>query len=168
MSDKPRPLGGWLTIPALGMIVGPLVIAYNVWENARMLQGPLIASLEQEFPGFHSTVVFETIFGAAWLAIQLCLAIMFFRKLAVVPKLMVASLAINLVMATENAFQAASILRQPVEFAGHGGVLHAAVLAVIWIPYFLLSKRVKETFTRGQLPHLAMTAGLAGAKMPAA
>ena len=75
-------------------------------------------------------------------------AVLFFKRRQVaVPAiigLMLASVVANLVQVLLNAAMFEVVDSDTIQ-----PVIHACVLGAIWIPYFLKSKRVKNTFTEG-------------------
>src|SRR5262249_13163714 len=116
-APAPR-IGGWLIIPGLGMAFGPFYLA-----------GTLLTVL-MTGEGFQLLVV---LFLAALLAFFVFAAIAFFRRLSIAPKLIIALYVLNFLGQLSGP---ADPVRR----------VFAVVWVGIWIPYFLVSKRVKATF----------------------
>lgn len=122
---------GWLFFPAIGLVLSPLTaIAYLVFAVAdHGLAGLSLPWLLLQ-TGFIVFLVF--------------VAVLFFMKKPYAPKLMVALLLTNL---------ASVLLLAAVGGSGGGEIEKAVVVAAIWVPYFLVSKRVKATFGRKGVAH---------------
>ena len=117
---------GWLLLPAIGLVLSPL---RNIWLLANVY----------DLSGFYAF----SVLGIGFIAFQVFVAVVFFMKKPYAPKLMIALLLTNLAL----ALLAAIISGAGEETAG------ALVLAAVWIPYFLVSKRVKATFGRKGVAH---------------
>ena len=121
-------LAGWLFLPALGLVLGVVV----------SVLGLVLAMAESASSG-------EVAVEAGWIAFVLLVAWFFFRRHRRAPALYIALLTINLGVAS-LAFLAGggNSSRREHEI----DLLRAIIIAVIWIPYFLRSRRVKLTFVR--------------------
>lgn len=134
----PRGIDGWLWIPVITLLVVAFRASHSILDSelARASQEILAGNL---------------VLAAASVAL---LALMFARN-ELVPMLMV---VFYLVLLGVNALEYVAIDRLmfgvTAEVASSTGerVIHdlrnTMGLAIIWIPYFLVSRRVKNTFTR--------------------
>jgi hypothetical protein len=123
-------LAGWLFLPSLGLVLGVATAILNLVN--------VIAD---------SGGVAEKVIAGGWIAFVLLVAWFFFRRYRRAPALFIALLIVNLLMvslAFLGAGRAASRREQNEELE----LLRAVCVAVIWIPYFLKSRRVKMTFVR--------------------
>lgn len=141
----PYGIGGWLLIPAIGVVISPLLVAVAIAMNVSMFDSPLIAELEVDHPGLRTTILLETLLSAAFLAFQVYVAVVFFMKKRFVPKLMIAYLTINLAL-TVIAVALTGLVLEEFNASDTQSITRAVVLAAVWIPYFLVSRRVKNTF----------------------
>lgn len=149
-------LGGWLILVGLGVILSPLVILVTVFPTyfeifsdgswailttpGSTVYNPLWAPLLIVEIGINAGLVL------AWVVA----ATLYFTKRKAFPKVYIAivlfsltfiildAIAVNAVLPTEPVFDSATA-RQ---------VGRTLITALIWIPYMLLSKRVKATFIR--------------------
>jgi uncharacterized protein DUF2569 len=138
----PSGIGGWLILPAIGLVLSPLIIiggllvAFKIWTES-------IGALELDYPGAYVAITAQLIMGGAFLCFFLYVAARFFTKKKSVPTLMIALLVINLVLAVITNVLYASVFRESADIKE---ITRAILLCAVWIPYFRLSKRVKATF----------------------
>jgi len=153
---EPAGIGGWLILPAVGLAISPILqgirffrdimpaLEPNVW---RILSDP---TSENHHPMWVPTILFEAASTILLFIFTLWLGyLFFFRKSPRVPQLFIFWLAINLIIQTIDLILTNSI---PLA-AGQsdqqvvGGLVPSIGSAAIWIPYFIKSVRVKNTFT---------------------
>ena len=143
------PIGGWLVLVKLGLLFMPWrlgILLYSgdyfnqvIWQE---ITNPAAAAYK---PVLAIVLVAEVIINVALLVFCILLIVLFFRKRTSLPKLMSFYYAASLifVIADTAIVQAYSL--------GTGSNVYREVFsgfmaAAIWIPYFNLSSRVKETF----------------------
>jgi ribosomal protein S27E len=121
----PSGIDGWLLIPALGQGLGPFVTAGSL--------GLMLA-----FSDSHHAVA---VFFAAILLFEIYVAVAFFRRKRSAPDLIIALLLVgvffNLIMCGVDTNPSP------------GRLLASAIWTAIWVPYFMFSRRVKNTFIVG-------------------
>lgn len=135
-------IGGWLIFPAIGMVISPILIVGGLLRNLTIWRES-IGGLELDYPGAHTAILGQSILGSAFLCFHLYVATLFFTKRRNLPKMMIRLLAVNLLLAITIGALYASVFRDPFDSKE---VWRAIVLAIVWIPYFNVSKRVKATF----------------------
>jgi hypothetical protein len=136
-----RAIGGWLILPAIGLVVSPFTVAWSACQSYTALDNPLLAAL----PGLRSVIVAELVVNVVMLVFTVYVAVAFFRRKRAVPLLMIALVAVGAVFALADRWAVAVFLPTRADAAALG-MLGPLGKAAIWIPYFLLSKRVMETF----------------------
>ncbi len=122
---EPYGIGGWLLVPTLGLLVGIPMTIYEV-----------VKSLGSGSPGEIAVV------GGAALVIGIT-TVAFFQKRRWAPGAFIALLALNVLF----AFVPVTLAGGTVSRGDARDLGRSAIAAVVWIPYFLVSKRVKATFT---------------------
>jgi hypothetical protein len=132
-------ISGWLILPAFSLIVGPILGVLG------------LVSLASELPALMGSDVFgilllELLQGVGITLFAVIAAVRFFRKKQSAPSTMIAlilvSLASEVLMAMITSGSDTEML-----FTLHiEAVLQGLFSAVIWIPYFRVSKRVRATF----------------------
>ncbi len=166
----PKGLGGLLILPMIGLVVSPVVVVITIWGFVReATSGPdglTTSTLSALFQlGWQDWLTFfvkdpSSAFGliVGLLAFLLLLVLFFlslaclvlmFRKSSVFPVMMIVLYAINalLLVATSAIFAADLIELTAAEKAiTYRDTLRSVLQAAVWIPYFVVSKRVKNTF----------------------
>ncbi|MEM9932144.1 MAG: DUF3857 domain-containing protein [Bacteroidota bacterium] len=152
---EPLSIGSWLILPAIGIALAPIRMVYWIidegyyeqssWENITSLSSSLSVRMDILFG-------FELVFNHALLAYLILLAVLFFQRRTSLPSLLTIYYAV--------AFAVPLLEMVYVETLGQGAIPQeskldtyrnialALIAAVIWIPYFNVADRVKETFTQ--------------------
>jgi hypothetical protein len=151
----PAGIGGWLILPALGLAISPFWQGFKIVRDIvpsvnlsawRTLSDPASANYS---PMWVPAIVFEVATSVLIFVFTLWLAyLFFFRKSPLVPRLFIIWLASQLIIQTIDRLLVNS-LPLAAEQSGSGvtsGLGRAITNAVIWIPYFIWSIRVKNTF----------------------
>ena len=138
-------IDGWLRLPAIGLVVGPIlyVVTFIRDINAGFLDG--LRQLSEEFPGFMTAAVVTIIIDFLFIGFQVYVAVRFFKKHRGVPRLIIILLLANIVTKILSCYWFTKICGA-LDSDGLRSVVSAVVVGMIWIPYFLLPKRVKQTF----------------------
>ncbi len=138
---QPSAIGGWLIIPAIGLILAPIKAAAGLFWGIDTIQ-----RFTPELTG-DPTLWLTGLIDAALIIACIVVAVLFFEKQRIaVPAFIGLVAAVPIAAAVQVALRvslfgeadAADILK---------AIVGPCVYAAIWIPYFLLSKRVKNTFT---------------------
>jgi len=132
----PRGIGGWLMIPAIGLVLGPIRSTTDLYRALTMIQ--IFAPEMTDDPYFVLTLLIDV----AMIVAGIVVAVLFFQKRRVAVRaiigLMIASILANLVQV--------QLCQAMFEEVDPKPTIGACVRGAIWIPYFLKSKRVRNTF----------------------
>ena len=130
---------GWLLLPAIGFILGPIVGAISL-INAL---GVYPAVVKTKYAGVFTL---ELLVIAGLLVFMIYVAILFFKKNRSAPSTIITLMVVNLVSAL--LLLVIELNAGADAFAAQSGkqVIRSIISAAIWIPYFRMSKRVKATF----------------------
>lgn len=144
-------IGGWIIFPAIGIFLSPVWTLVNIYENGyfeylqwEILTNPSHASYN---PSLGILVLIEYIYEIAILCFSILLIILLWNRRTSFPLLICCLYALNVfVLIVETVW-----LRQlqlPTGFEGEDGFssYRAIIAAMIWIPFFIYSDRVKGTF----------------------
>jgi hypothetical protein len=138
----PHGIGGWLILVAIAVVLGPvgmglragIVFLELARDHARA--GHLLV-IQWEVAAVYA-------FGAAIAVYQLGVAVAFFARKRFAPRLIIAAMALYVVFCLVRLLVetgADSLVAQ-----NSDALMRSLVPAAIWIPYLLVSKRVKATF----------------------
>jgi len=150
--DGPEGIGGWLILPIIGLAVTPLRGLLQLGDYSGLSETfPLLSGAQKTF------VVAEIGLNLILLVVMpVVLLILLFNRKRRFPGLYVVWGIVSLVFLIGDVIVAKAVF--PEVFA-EGGVevfddttvkeiVRGAVLVVIWVPYMLLSRRARNTFTQ--------------------
>ncbi|WBL25017.1 DUF3857 domain-containing protein [Zunongwangia sp. HGR-M22] len=146
--DDHRPIGGWLILIAIGLCLSPLFTLSPMINNEYFTSDYLLlwSTGNKALVGL---VFFEIMFNAISLAFNIFILIIFFKRRTIAPKLIIAFYVFNFVGVSLDTLVASFI---PSVYATAPGpdlykeVFKSLIACIIWIPYFIYSERVKDTF----------------------
>ena len=147
-------LGGWLILLGIGVVIGPLRMAvefgplyYGIFTDGSFeiltTQGS-----EAYHPMWGPLLVFETVFNSLMIMASCYLIYLFFSKHYLFPKVYIAIVLFSFVSIPVYAWLVSFVLPDGPMFgpASTKELARAIFTLVIWVPYMLISKRVKATF----------------------
>lgn len=147
---------GWLIVPLIGLFIIPIRIFLLFFKDLVPIftQGHWNVLTTPGTDAYHPLwaplIIFECVGNAVFVIFSIVLLVLFFRKSRLLPKLMVFYLILNLLFVVGDFFFA-DLIPAVAEQSNPQDVkeLGRAIIGVIiWVPYFLVSKRVKQTFTK--------------------
>lgn len=149
-----RGIGGWLILVAIGIIIAPFqvliqlvpvyieIFSTGIWE---VLTTP---GSDVYNPLWIPILIGEMTVNAGIVLGWIFLAILFFTKKKLFPKFYIGMLVFNLAFLLLDAFAVKAVLPNEPIFDPDtlNNVLRTFLTIIIWVPYMLISKRVKVTF----------------------
>jgi len=158
MSDSSikRGIGGWLILVAIGVTIAPFktaieavlafkpIFAEGTWASLTTAGSALY------HPGWKILLSSEIINNTILVCAYGALAVLFYKKHWLFPRLFIALQVISLLGTFVDAWALSMIMPdEPIFDAETFKAVSRSVLSCfIWIPYMLVSKRVKATFVR--------------------
>jgi hypothetical protein len=145
-------IGGWLILPAIGLVLTPLFTSYQLISTGffnishwKIITDPAFATYNPKL-GF--LVLVELLSGIAITGYAILLNILLWKRRTSLPRLIIflyAYIVLSLIL--DNWI---SGLLQPArtDVQSMKEIARAVIGAAIWIPYFIFSDRAKATFTR--------------------
>jgi len=155
--EDPQGIGGWLLLPLLGLIISPVRVAFLTYRDIwpvfseegfwEYLTTPGSADYH---PLWAPVIVFEAVGNVVLVITGLVALWLFLRKSYLAPRWVIAWLALSLVLQVTDFVLLKQIPAVAEEYDPDAikELARAVVGALIWIPYFLKSKRVKATFVK--------------------
>ena len=146
-------MGGWLILPALGIVIRPLIALFGVFGCLAFFGAAetLIATIGlQSYTQLKPIVGFELLANLFMTGFCIYVAILFFRKKRLAPKLYIMSLFAQVIIVTIDAllmnFLYAPVAKPAAPGSESSSLVIAFISAAIWTSYFTKSVRVKNTF----------------------
>lgn len=139
-----KKIRGWLYLPALGLVLTILANLFSVNMTMRFLMEHYAGiSNAQRAILFFELFSFIAMFGYA-----IFVSSLFFRKKRQLPRYYIALVVVGTVFLAIDLLLGHQYLAVPYVFDTVNPLLRSVLGACIWIPYFLVSERVKRTFVR--------------------
>jgi hypothetical protein len=150
-----RGLGGWLVLIGLRLVFSPILQVIQLARSANSLSVPVWHSLTTPgstsyHAGWLPLLTFELLAQIGFFIFGLFLLVLFFQKRRPFPIWYIVGLSANLVYALVDGIGTAGIKPPtPDTTVSITTMIFAGLIGcAIWIPYMLLSRRVKSTFIR--------------------
>ena len=155
----PVGLGGWLILPIIGLFITPLFVGATVVNNVLPSFKPEVWSVlttpgtEAYHPLWAPLIIFETIANVILIIGAIVLLVLLFQKKKIFPKLMIGLYLFNVLVVGVDFLALASFITETfpeiakeVTADATRNLTSGVVAAAIWVPYFFVSERVKNTF----------------------
>lgn len=149
-TNEPVGLGGWLILPIIGLVVSVIMTASNLWIGLRDFGALGWSTAYQAMPGVTVFSGLSLFLGAVGIGFAVYCLNLIFNKDWRAPKFVIWFLLFMAVVGTFEAgvlYYFSAQLNDPSLIENEPrDTIRAWVGCAIWIPYFLKSKRVKNTF----------------------
>ncbi len=140
--NKLAGISGWLILPAIGAAVAPLFIGFQTAAGLSAFQ--YMSKVNGLVGAF---ILIEFLANVGLTAFACYNAWTFFKRKRNAPKVYIALLLASLGIQAADAAIGASLFNMAPDAEAGRDIGRAIVGCLVWIPYFLVSKRVKATFT---------------------
>ena len=143
-----QPIGGWLILVGIGLVVSPFRMVFDLFSLSEFYDSKTWANLiALKQYGTFGFVLITHIYNVIFFTFMILVLILFMKRRSSVPKLICVYYGVNAFMTFTDSLVGAAL--DPVAAGAPGyyqNMFTAIVGAAIWIPYFRMSTRVKETF----------------------
>lgn len=146
-------LGGWLILVGIGVVISPIVMLVQMSDFIQIFEGNTWAALTTPGSDFYqpylgSLVIGEFIFNSLMFIAKIYLIYLFFSKHYMFPKVFIVLSIVTVVFFLIDTWLVTLILPDAsvINSDTIQEFLRSFIPAVIWVPYMLVSKRVKATF----------------------
>jgi hypothetical protein len=155
-ASEPRGIGGWLILVVIGLVLTPFRLAQGLLTN----HWPIFrdghwaelttAGTEAYHPMWAPLLVFEVVGNLVMLVLPVVILVLFFRHSRRAPLAAIFMYAFSALFLIVDELLGRTIpaVAESTDHESLKELSRAVLIAAIWIPYFLRSKRVKNTFTR--------------------
>lgn len=139
-----KKIRGWLYVPAAGLIFSILgnIVAINFNLRFLMDNASLIGDTQR------ALLLFELFAYVAMFGFAVYVSSLFFRKKRQLPRCYIALLLSGVAFVGLDLLLGHIYLDVPYVYAAVQPLIRNLVSACIWVPYFIVSVRVKRTFVR--------------------
>lgn len=155
-SEQPEGIGGWLILVVLGLVISPIritmtlfndvlpIFTSSAWQSLTTSGSPLYHSL------WAPLIWLEVVGNVGAVALGLVTLVLLFRKSKKTPAWAIAWLVWAAFFVTAD-YCLANLIPAVASQSDHKSLKEMSrsiTSALIWIPYFKVSKRVKNTFIK--------------------
>ncbi|NOV03640.1 DUF2569 domain-containing protein [Paenibacillus planticolens] len=148
---KPYGFGGWLYFVALGFLLTFASSLYYLIDTILPIyQDGLFSQLQEENWKYSLVIIYETVINIFFVIFPVFLGYLVLKKKKLLKYMVINFYLINFAVNIGYYFITNSIEEAAThEFMGEQGrnIVKSFVTCLIWIPYFINSKRVKNTYT---------------------
>lgn len=146
-------IGGWLIFLAISFVVTilSLIVNFTFWCQEVFNSESLDIILYAETPYLLLFVVWEGVMNVGFLLGYGYLNYLFFSKNYKTPKIFIILQISNILFIVIDSILCGALLDEPpFDNKTLAGLIRIIIYSAIWIPYFLTSIRVKNTFVNGR------------------
>ncbi|NMM52911.1 DUF2569 domain-containing protein [Paenibacillus aquistagni] len=148
-------LGGWLILIQIGLyltLIGLIILIRDSFYNYSDEIWQLLSTEGTIYyhPLWRPIFIFESIYNILFFIFTITILVQFYRKKSIVPRLMIIFYSLSLLIGIFDYIMMQQIpLARELEAASSiRDLIKSTVTCLIWIPYFLKSERVMNTFVR--------------------
>ncbi len=144
-------IGGWLILIAIGLVLSPIRVLYDFATTSEFFNDTVWTTIWDE--GYWillGVTLAEFVYNVFLIVFLILLISLFFNRRTSLPKVISIYYAATLLFTILDYVFVYYLIETPVTEGSQEAlisILRSVLFAVIWIPYFNLSNRVKETFT---------------------
>jgi len=146
-------IGGWLILPMIGLFISPFTLGYQIFSYGFLDQSIWVSALNFDPPQslyMVFLILMELVFNILLMAFLFLVLNLFIKKRSSLPKIISVFYIINFLIPVIDLV-AANLLGLVIEDDAYTQIIWTFLAMCIWVPYFLLSDRSKNTFVNRRL-----------------
>jgi hypothetical protein len=146
-----EPIGSWMVLPLIGLFISPFVLIYTIFSNG-YFNDTLLTSIKAtptgSFISWEVMYIFELCGNLFLLSLGILCLVAFLKRRDITPRLMVVLFSFRVIIIGLDELMVSSFDAPILEnaLADKKELWRVIIGFVIWVPYFLSSNRVKNTF----------------------
>ncbi len=149
-------LGGWLILIQIGLWFTLVMLLAQISQSVLPILNTetweILTSKDSGYyhPLWGPMIIFEAIYNILFLLFTVYVIVAFYRKKAILPRLMIIfySLSLTVVIVDSLLLSQIPMARELADGSSIRDIARSAIACAIWIPYFIKSERVQNTFVR--------------------
>ena len=149
-------LGGWLILIQIGLWFTLVMLLAQISQSVLPILNTetweILTSKDSGYyhPLWGPMIIFEAIYNILFLLFTVYVIVAFYRKKAILPRLMIIfySLSLTVVIVDSLMLSQIPMARELADGSSIRDIARSAIACAIWIPYFIKSERVQNTFVR--------------------
>lgn len=150
INNVPQRIGGWLMLPFIGLFLNIVIISITLFTNNFFNKTFWILRTEQGsdtyIEGFSALLIFELAINIFFICFSTFLIISFIKHFKYVPKFMIIFYVSYFVLVVTDHVLASILIDPSNLYYLSKDIIRSMISCIIWIPYFMMSERVKDTF----------------------
>ena len=140
------PIGGWLILIIIGLVVTPISVAVTLFNGSYFAMSQWnIFSAGSDRTMFRLLLVFETLCNTVTIGYAIFCIVLMLKRRDILPRFIIGYYIFGTAFLIADYILALNIHGASTE-AALTAIVRAIIVSAIWIPYFLKSTRVEETF----------------------
>lgn len=145
-----QPIGGWLILISIGLCITPFRLVYDLFNMPEVYDSMTWANLlGLKRYGLFGFFLLEHVYNMIFLPFCVLVLVLFFKRRTSLPRIITIYLAVGCVVTTADTLVSVQIDPTLAEQGNYyKDMIRSILSAAIWIPYFNMSTRVKETFVK--------------------
>ena len=149
--EEPKKIGGWLILVGIGVVLSPVrIILLTGPIFMDVFNGGIWGYIVESNPNLATFIAAEAILNVAMIIAWIYAAFIFFMKKWYFPRLFIGLMLFSFVFVVIDSITVSFIIPGEPMFDSETKkeAIRTFIVAAIWIPYMLMSKRVKATFVK--------------------
>ena len=146
--DGGQPIGGWLILVGLGLLLSPFRMIFDLFDLPEVYDSQTWANLlALKRYGLFGFTLLTHVYNVLLFSYIILIIVLFIKRRSSLPRLIMIFYGANCFMTVTDSLVGAVLDPTMVDQPGYyRNVFSTIIAAAIWIPYFNTSSRVKETF----------------------